>query len=61
MGGYMQVYSQTDVYTLVLLSFADTCYIVLLLLLFCVCSLCQPVMVQSVPPVSAIYADQILL
>ncbi len=61
MGRYMQVYSQSDVYTLILLSFADNCYIVLMPMLFCVCSLCQSVMIQSVPPVSGIYADQILL
>lgn len=36
MSGYMQVYSQTDVYTLVPLSFGDNCYIVQLPVLVCV-------------------------
>lgn len=58
---HMQVYSQSDVYTLVLISFADNCYIELMPMLFCVCSLCQSLMIRSVPPVSGIYADQILL
>ena len=49
MSGYIKVHSQTDEHTLVLPSFPDNCDIVLELRPLCLCSLCQSIMLQSIP------------